>query len=386
MPGSRSWTMSLPLLAGLGWFALAWPLLTDARLLADESDLSDDASVPTSGVLVMRDPTGSVVYGKISLEDEIYTVHGRYGAMQIPASQVRMRCAGLLDAYARLHELTVKHQSANSHITLARWCVTNELDKEAIQELNAALELEPGRDDARRMLRSLSETPQSDRKSPQRKDPVDIVPATRPDVPAVDATATLGGLPLLQAVQFTRRIQPLLVKTCATTGCHTREADNGFQLYHVIPGKNSNRHASEQNLAAVLAQIDLKNPAGSRLLNMSRGKHGRRGRLVFSGQRREEQLAELEQWVLEVARDQSQRSKTARIDGKGNVSGRQSAATDPHSTAGRSSERDPFAGKAVPVTTLHGERRERTMFDSSGKDPFDPAGFNRQSSGSRSNR
>jgi hypothetical protein len=384
MPSSCSSTISLPKLAGLCWFALVAPLINYTWLRAEESDPFDDSSAPSEGVLIMRDPTGTVVHGKISLEDEIYTVRGRYGNMQIPSSHVRMQCTSLLDAYARLHELTVKHQNANSHVTLARWCVTNQLDAEAIQELNAALELEPGRDDAQRMLRTLTETQKSDRKSSPRREPIDSVLAARQDVAAAGEVAALGGLSASQALRFTRRIQPLLVKTCATAGCHTRGSDIGFQLTHVVPGKNANRHASEQNLAAVLEQIDLKNPAGSRLLSVPRRKHGRQGRPVFAGQRGEEQLAELERWVLGVARDESRRSKAASADGK-KSSMRQALATGSDSAAFRAGDRDPFAGKPAPATPLHGERRQRSMSDST-RDPFDPAAFNRQAATGRASR
>jgi hypothetical protein len=385
MSGSRCGSSFVPQSAGFRWSVLACTLLCAVGALADNPEPLDETTEATEGVLIMRE-SGAVVSGRISLADGLYTVEGPHGKMQLFASQVRMRCASLMDAYTRLHELTVKHQSADSHVKLARWCVTNFLDKEAIQELNAALDLEPQSYDAQRMLKTLKESLNSDRKWLQDQKPVENARPARSDAPAVDDAATLGGLSLSQALQYTRRIQPLLVKSCASTGCHTRDSENGFQLFHVFPGKKSNRHASEQNLAAVLEQIDLKKPASSRLLSVPRGKHGRNSRPVFSGPRGQEQFAELENWVLDVARNVSRRTTAGEIDGTRKSQTRQAAAAGSDTASARADARDPFAGKPASVTPFRGERKERTMSDSSDIDPFDPSGFNRQSTGGRPNR
>ncbi len=385
MPGSRSWTAFLPLLAGIGWIAFAWPLLNVAEALADDAEPLEETPAAAEGVLVMRN--GTVMAGTISQLEDYYEVRGQYGNVQVPASLVKMRCAGLEEAYLRLHDLTVAHHSANSHVTLAKWCVTNQLDKEAIQELNAALKLEPEREDVQRMLLSATETLKSGRKSTSPQEPASNIRTARQDSVATDDAATLGGLSLSQALQYTRRIQPLLVKTCATTGCHTRESQNSFQLYHVIPGKNSNRHASELNLAAVLEQIDMKKPAGSRLLAVPRNKHGRQGRPVFSGQRGEEQIRELEDWVQAVARDAGRRGKSTEGDEPRKTNVRQASGTERDVATTGAGERDPFAGKVLaPAAPFGRERREKTLSDNTSADPFDPAGFNRQPSGGRTSR
>jgi hypothetical protein len=385
MPGSRFWTAFWPLLAGIGWLALAWPLLLVAGALADDSEPLEDTPAAAEGVLVMRN--GTVMAGTISQMEDYYEVRGQYGNVQVPASLVKMRCAGLEEAYLRLHDLTVAHHSANSHVTLAKWCVTNELDKEAIQELQAALKLEPDREDVQRMLLNATETLKSGRKSTSPQEPASAIRPARPASSVTDDAATLGGLSLSQALHYTRRIQPLLVKTCATTGCHTRESQNNFQLYHVVPGKNSTRHASELNLAAVLEQIDMKKPAGSRLLSVPRNKHGRQGRPVFSGQRGEEQIHELEDWVQAVARDAARRGKSTADDEPRKSNARPASVTERDTASAGAGERDPFSGKVMaPATPFGRERREKNLSDNTGGDPFDPAGFNRQPAGGRTNR
>ncbi|MBS0262887.1 MAG: hypothetical protein JSS02_13115 [Planctomycetes bacterium] len=361
---------------------LAITALSAVPLPAGEFDDPEDTSTPTEGVLVMRDRSGTVVAGKITLVDEIYTVHGRYGNLQFPASDVRMRCSTLQDAYSRLHDLTAKHQSANSYMILARWCMANQLEKEAVEELNAALDLEPDRDDAKRMLQSLTEvTPQGQKRDSRT---AENSRTGKADWPLAEEAVTLGGLSLNNALQYNRKIQPLIVKTCATAGCHTRESESSFQLYHVTPGKHASRTASEQNLAAILQQIDMKAPSRSPLLTVPRGKHGKNGRSVFAGPRGEQQFADLEQWVQDVAREESRRgSKTDEADARRRGTIRQTAATDAKSGEKSSSGRDPFAVPANPPLPFRGERRPRSMSDSSNADPFDPAAFNRQSAAGR---
>ncbi|MBI3864816.1 MAG: hypothetical protein HY290_23305 [Planctomycetia bacterium] len=369
----RTSAACLVLLAGMVWFVTALPVLNVAR--GEEVGPLDESPSVLDGVLVMRN--GAVIAGTIVQTGEYYEVRGQYGNAQYPASLVRMRCASLEDAYARLHDQTVAHQSANSHVRLAKWCLTNRLEEEALNELSDALALEPDRDDIQRMIRNLTENakqvrnqPAAERDEPDRDG--------KPGATEADESAGLGGLALPQALQFTRRIQPLLVNSCATSGCHARDAKSGFRLQHVLPGRQSNRHASEVNLATILAQIDFKQPAGSRLLTVPRKGHGRQGRPVFVGHRGEDQWRELESWVQAVARDSAQKASLA---ARGKVVGGTTSTTDAGAVAARARSRDPFTGQTpAAATTLPGERRERTISGSDRGDPFDPTAFNRQSS------
>jgi hypothetical protein len=376
MPGPRTWRSATPWLYGGRWLALALLLLQAVPVLAEnpEAPVVETAE----GVLIMRE-TGAVMSGLISQNGDWYLVEGQHGKVSVPADRVKMRCTSLQHAYTRLHDQTVSRQSADAHLTLARWCVTYDLNTEAIEELKAALELEPERNDVRRMLDNLTEASKTVRKTAVGPESEESPRVSRPDAPVADESSTLGGLSRPLALQYTRRIQPMLVKTCATNGCHTRDSDSGFQLNHVVPGKHATRHPSEQNLAAVLEQIDIQKPESSRLLTMTRGKHGRQGRPVFSGLRGEEQRTELEQWVLDVARSESRRGKLAEGDGSRKAEARQTSGTQP--AIDRVGNRDPFAGKQTsPSANLRGERREQAIADNL-NDPFDPAAFNRQQSG-----
>jgi hypothetical protein len=344
-----------------------------------EESPAQESSGPVEGILVMK--SGAVVSGKIVRSGDFYKVLGPYGQGHFPAELVKLRAADLEEAYLKLSETAKSHHSANSRITLARWCLTHHLDSQARQELHEALVLEPESEDAKRLLRDAEESI----KSKQKKDVSTGQPAlpgrgARPASAADDETVTLGGLSHEQALQFTRRIQPLLVNTCASAGCHSRDSQNGFRLQNVSPGTTANRNATERNLAQILEHIDVKKPRSSSLLTAPGRHHGRNGRPVFVGQRGDEKLAELENWILAVARDEMQRN--------GRDARRKSGAERaPMATHGESrpasgmrsvaaggkqlSDADPFAHAQSDATN------SQPPLPPSSDDPFDPATFNR---------
>ena len=270
--------------------------------------MPDEPSAGTEGVLVMR--TGTIVTGKIQRSGKIYAVQGPNGSWSVPEDLVKLRCSSITEAYEKLRESAKKVGDANAQITLARWCLANHLEKEAVQELKDALILEPDREDAKRLLRNAEESlkPAKPSASPISKD--DSPPRTvRLAAASNEDAVTLGGLSRDQALQFSRRIQPLLLNNCTAAGCHGRDAKTSFRLYKTTPGRDSNRYVAERNLAEILECIDTKRPKSSPLLTVPRGKHNRRGKPVFSGPRGDEQFAELERWVVAVGRGDAVRER-----------------------------------------------------------------------------
>ena len=356
------------LLAGCGLLAAVWLHLQAGMVTADDAQ-GDDTHLPVEGILVMN--TGAVVSGKIVRKGDSYQVIGPYGQMQVPAELVKLRCADLQDAYAKLRETAKSWHSARAQITLARWCLTHHLDNEARQELQEALVLEPDREEAKRLLRDTEDAIKSHQKNARTADPASSVRTARPASTADDEAVTLGGLSREQALQFTRRIQPLLVNTCTAAGCHSRDSQTGFRLQNVNRGRNANRNATERNLAEILEHVDVKNPKTSSLLTVPRRKHGRNGRPVFAGQRGDEQFAELEGWVLAVARDETQRSQHDARRKSGAARAKTASGGESGIVAGAVSAADPFAH--APSGSANG----RTPLSLPSGDPFDPAGFNR---------
>ncbi len=374
------WLPTIVRLAGCG-LLLAIGLLWHPRLaVADESNPPGESQAATEGVLVMR--TGTIVSGKILRSGNLYEVQGASGKWAVPEDLVKMRCASIPEAYLKLRESAQKQDSANAHITLARWCLTNHLDKEAVQELQDALMLEPDREDAKRLLRNAEETLQTgkDPVASPNKDKDSPTRITRLAAATNDDAISLGGLSREQALQFSRRIQPLLVNNCTAAGCHGRDAQTSFRLYKITPGKDANRHAAERNLAEVLEFIDFKKPRSSSLLTVPRGKHGRRGRPVFAGQRGDEQLAELEKWVVAVAREETVREKRNESDGHGKDQVQQASASDekrdlpPSGTGARNALP---ASRPSPTGGSNSSLPKQAPLPPGRGDPFDPAAFNR---------
>ncbi len=394
MLAPRAWRHGIVLVAGCGLLATVWLHLPLQTARADEDliekkpagkgaigkDTAEELAEPAEGILVMR--TGAVVNGKIMRTGELYRIYSPFGQFHVPVELVKLHCASLEEAYDKLRETAQSHKSANAQITLARWCMTNHLERHAREELHEALVLEPNRQDARRLLQELDEASQ-----PKPKDATAARPAAplRDHLPTAtdDEAVTLGGLSREQALQFVRRIQPLLVNSCAAAGCHSRESQSGFRLQHVSPGAKSNRNASERNLAQILEHIDLKKPRSSTILTVPRRSHGRKGRPIFSGPRGDEQFAELEKWIDALARDEAQRGqhdarrksgaeRTAALprDESRLAAGGRSAAT----VGKQSADTDPFARRADDASNA------QAPLPASTADPFDPAGFNRANS------
>ena len=367
MPGPRRWKHCIVLLAACGLLATAW-LHSHARTVAaDEAPAEEpplqEPSAPVEGILVMK--SGAVVGGKIVRSGDFYKVIGPYGQGHFPAELVKLRADDLEDAYQKLRDIAKSHHSANARITLARWCLTHHLDNQARLELREALVLEPDNQDAKRLLRDAEDSIKSKQIDVAAGQPAPPARGGRPPSSADDETVTLGGLSREQALQFTRRIQPLLVNTCASAGCHSRDSQNGFRLQNVSPGANSNRNATERNLAQILEHIDIKKPKASTLLTAPGRHHGRNGRPVFVGPRGDEKLTELEKWIVAVARDEMQRS--------GRDARRKSGAEHAAMAGKQSRDADPFAQSASDATDS-----QRPLPPAS-EDPFDTAAFNRGS-------
>src|SRR5262245_20835067 len=379
MVGPRTWLHIATLLAGGGIAGAVGNLANVVSARGDETEPPTTARVAAEGVLVMRN--GMVVSGRILKTGSDYEVHGAQGARAFyPGTHVKLQAASLVEAHKKLRENALAQHSANAHVLLAQWCLTNHLDGEARQELLDALKLEPDRDDARRMLRNAEE---SLKKETRVASAADVVPdeparAAGQTSASTEDAVSLGGLSREQALQFARRIQPLLMNNCTAAGCHGRDSQNGFRLYKISPGKYANRHAAERNLAEVLDCVDVNKPRASRLLTAPRGKHGRRGRPVFAGPRGEEQFAELQKWVMAVAREESVRENDGANDRR-KTSGLpvSRSRTDRAELAPGAA---PASGAALPAAEPFSPGAklpsQRPLPAGSG-DPFDPAAFNR---------
>jgi hypothetical protein len=370
MPAQR---IRLPMILRLaGWAVLlsaGWLLSTD-RSAADES-ATPEPSAASEEVLVLR--TGTIVSGKIVRSGKLYEVQGANGSKwAVPDDLVKIRCASLSEAYQKLRESAQKQHDANAHIALARWCLTNHLEKEAVQESHDALKLEPDREDAKRLLRNAEESLKPEAKPTARVEDKPLSRIVQVAASTTDDAVSLGGLSREQALQFSRRIQPLLLNNCTAAGCHGRDAQTSFRLYKMTPGKDANRHAAERNLAEVFECINVNRPRSSPLLTAPRGKHGRRGKPIFAGPRGEEQFAELEKWVVSVAR-----SRRGEQEENGAITGSRSSGT--RQDAGATGVRN-VTPASIPMSSggLNGSLPAQPPLPAGRGDPFEPSAFNKE--------
>ncbi|HVW00284.1 MAG TPA: hypothetical protein VHB77_08090, partial [Planctomycetaceae bacterium] len=249
---------------------------------------------PTQGLLVLQ--TGRVMFGRISGGPPFgYQVELPQGKIMIPVEHVQFQCEDLREAYLRLRG-TVQADDVLGHVTLAKWCISYNRIDEARDELETALQLEPDREETRRLLARVNggvEYIDPAGESPRKKRVFTLA-----DTSTVES---LGGLSPDLGAQFAKRIQPLLMNSCNTAGCHVPKGKREFELALVRNGVGVNRHTAEANLNAVIRQIDLAHPEESPLLQAAAGRHGVKGRPIFLGRKGEEQYRELHDWVLAVA-------------------------------------------------------------------------------------
>jgi len=324
------------------------------------ADGGRDSSAPR--LLLMRN--GNVVQGKILRSGDDFFVQLPGGQMFVPGTLVRLACVDLQEAYEHLRERAAAQSEAEAYITLAKWCATQKLFVEARRELATALELDPSKQSARDLMTRIDILARDAREAEDSRG----APRPEPARPKSDKNAeSLAGLRPELSARFTRKIQPILTNNCAAAGCHGPRSDNGFRLQKVAHGASSNRLAAERNLASVLEFVDVDRPAGSRLLTVPRGNHGRGGKPVFSSATGNDQLAELKLWVQAVAREDSIRELKGRPVESAHV------ATKP-----RAGVENPFASADAEIGKRGSVRPDRVRQASAEQlDPFDPEAFNR---------
>ena len=228
-------------------------LLFVRRAMADELPLR----LKKQEQLLLVLNTGRVVQGHLIPRPGGYDVNLPTGRLFVPASQIRFTATSMDDAYHSMRK-SLREFTPDAHLSLARWCLTNQLTSRARGEILDALKLDPYRDDARRMLQNIVREQQR------------VIEAAQPspeDTPAeqqlLPDRRSLGGLPPELAQRFTQRVQPILSARCGNSRCHG-DGRNSFTVVHSL--RRSTAQISELNLAAVLKHIDFQAPENSSLL------------------------------------------------------------------------------------------------------------------------
>ena len=191
-------------------------------------------------------------------------------------------------------------------------------------------------------------------------------------------------------MQFTSKIQPLLLNKCGNANCHGVASNNGFRLISARIGGNGSRQTTERNLAESLKQLDLEDVAASQLLSVSTGGHGGKG-TIFAGPAGAEQLKLIKTWAKSVANEKREdamalanRPTLRRKSAPKGFASRPSTADDETVETARfvkgeteelplTADDDASRPQELPID----KNPVQALIEQKPRDPFDPDTFNR---------
>ena len=245
---------------------------------------------PTRGkVLVLENE--QTLSGDVEKVGDVYHIHRLIGETAVPADHVLRLCDGMEAAYAFVRG-RANLTDPDEHLRLAEWCRTNGLHQQAVVEVRAAVELRPDDPASRRLLAYLQDNKPA---QPAAKPSPDDGTADSPR-PSVDLTEEALG-------QFAVKVQPILMNACAN--CHATGHGGGFKLTRTYDSSVLNRKTLQQNLVAVLGEVNIAQPQSSPLLCKSVSVHGPLEQAPFRN-RQAAAYRTLEDWVKNTLADNPQ--------------------------------------------------------------------------------
>jgi hypothetical protein len=261
-------------LCGLALIVPAWGLLWAA----------EDAAPRTTGrVLVLVNER--TLEGDIQREGNEFCVKRAVGESWVPGNRVLRLCASWEEAYVFL-QTQANLRDPDERMRLARWCQLHGLRKQALAEATAAAKLRPNDQEAVRMKRLLQRAldnppPQA---APSKMESLPVLPTSLPPVD-INQESMAG---------FVNQVQPILMNTCAR--CHATNRGGEFKLLRCYHGGMLNQQATQHNLSAVIAQINVNRPRISPLLIKALSNHGHANQAPLKG-RQTTAFLHLEEWV-----------------------------------------------------------------------------------------
>jgi hypothetical protein len=351
---------------------------------------------PKEQVVVLRD--GGVMSGRVSRSGERYVLSRGSGETYIPATNVLIVASSLQDAYQQRRQ-RLSQPAADGHLELAEWCLRHDLLTHAEQELADARALDPRHVGLELLERRLT-LAKLRRSKPATRDASTAPRTERTQIPTRSVQTDVGNLPIGAVERFTRKVQPVLVNSCTTAGCHELGGTSKFQLDRAMLRGMSNRRSTMNNLTATLSLVDFERPGLSPLLTVPRRTHGGLKSPVF-GPRREAAFRHIYDWVMLVTAKTATTPPAEPTDESPDATDNQAGSSGTASTITRSER--PTAGVDGPafyseskttVTVPGDELQSDAASDSTTngsklrygarlehwqpRDPFDPEIFNRK--------
>lgn len=232
-------------------------------LLAALSLGAEPAAPPARGRILILD-NHELIEGEISLQGERYKIRRPVGELALPASQVLTVVASPDDAFRYIRE-RLKPTSAEDHVRLARWCLSQRMPDHAIEQAAEAARLKGATPRFRELVCEPIRLQAEAMKAPVK--PV-TAPAPKPveeEVPATDASPEAFSL-------FVTKIQPILTNTC--TNCHSSGRAGSFKLMPASASGAISKRSLQLNLAAAAVQINRSQPSASPILLKAVVMHG----------------------------------------------------------------------------------------------------------------
>jgi hypothetical protein len=316
---------------------------------------ADPGAPPPAGKVLVLD-NEHTLEGDIDRVGEQYRVRRNTGETWLPAAKVLRLCATMDDAYAYLRT-RANLRDPDERLRLAQWCHLNGLRQQAIDEVTAAVGLRPEHAPSRKLLAHLQQTTTAPPSAPVTRE---AGPETAP-APAVDLNAEA-------MCAFSTKVQPILMNACAN--CHAAGKGGAFKLTRAYDEAGGGRKTVQQNLAAVLAQLNAKSPQGSPLLTKALTAHGTMAQAPLKG-KQAPPYRTLEEWV----------NKTMEANPQLREAGAPALAAAAPLPAGETvsaKAETPPSTPAAPPAPPKAEAPPATQKPDAPADPFDPMIFNRQ--------
>jgi hypothetical protein len=332
-------------------------LLCVPALAASAAGTSAAEPAPTRGRVLVLDNEQTLV-GDIERDGDRYRVRRPVGETLTPSDRVLRLCASLEDAYAFLKG-RANLDDPDERLRLAEWCRRNGLREQAVAEVQAAVDLRPDAATRRLLARLRDAAPAPAPAPPPPPEP----PA--PASPPVDVTADALGA-------YVSRVQPILMNACA--GCHAGGRGGAFRLTYSGDAAFLNRKAVQQNLAAVLAEVNVAQPTASPLLTKAVSVHGVMERAPLPN-RQAVAFRTLEDWVKQTLADNPQLTDRAPAPAPAPAAPAAASSFAERRPAERpeppAPKMDEAAKAAAPTAPASPEMHDPA-------DPYSPDAFNRQ--------
>lgn len=321
---------------------------------------NEDRARTTGHVLLLENER--TIVGDIERTGQQYQVHRAIGATTLPAAGVLALCDNLEEAYDLLRT-RANLNDPDERIRLARWCQLHGLREQAVAEIGAAVELRPDSPECQRMRQSILRS---------------VATAATPTVPVrPGADSALPPLPFeIDAEclgQFITRVQPIIMNTCAT--CHMAGKGGAFKLMRATEGGVVNRRATQQNLVAVLGQVNKDRWEASPFLNRSVSLHGDAVKSPIKN-RQTPAFRSLEEWVRLTVRPGGEAEHPPVMT---------AAASGSNRTQVEQAVVKPMTGEPVSVSrpVFHESKPAAAEGPPKPMDPFDPVQFNQPAKGKK---